>query len=162
MSDADGISQIQPALVHNIADKMGSKAQSRWEGKQIGLWQVIDSQQATINELASTVTDLTEQVEELQAALSNDDYQKLTREQKRLRIKKLVQRAAEENRGKGAVTYKEIRAAFNKQMPKGTPYHFMEQIAKEKGYKYEKRDNADNILKVDLSETEQRLFSSEQ
>lgn len=161
MSDAEQIQQVSPALVHSIADKMGSKTQSRWDGRDVGLWQVIEQQQETINELASQVADLTDQVEELQAALDNDDYQSLTREQKKLRVKRLVQREAEKNGGRGSVNYKEIISSFNKQMPAGTAYYLMEQIGEQPGYKHDKRANALDLLKVNLSETDERFFSSE-
>lgn len=162
MSETSDAQVVHPARFNALRKSIGNQSETRWmDDTGIDLWQILDQQQETINQLSSQVVDLTDQVEELQAAVENDDYEELTREQKRLRVKKLVQRAAKENGGKGSVDYAELRAVFNKKIPAGSAHYLMEQIAEEEGYRLHKRDGSNNLLKADISETNQEFFSSE-
>lgn len=162
MSKTDDPQVVHPARVEALRKIIGDRSETRWaDDIDNDLWKIVDRQQKTINELSSQLVDLTEQVEELQAAVENDGYEDLTREQKRLRVKKLVQQAAKENGGRGSVDYAEIRARFNKKIPAGSAHYLMEQIAEEDGYRLDERDGSNNLLKVNLSETDQQFFSSE-
>jgi TolA-binding protein len=147
-------------LTMTLAERLGSKEQTRFNN-DIGLWQIVESQQQTIDDLNEELNQLKDKVEELSAGLENDTYENLTRKQKRLRVKRLVHNEANQNGGRGYVDYNEIRALFNKKIPEGSAHYLMEQIGKEPGYRHERRDNANNVLKVDLSETDGQLFSSE-
>lgn len=171
MSEATGGAEPGPALdpveqaaVRKLMDVLDPEELSPNENmvdraKRVGEeWQRMTEQ---MNTLSNQLIDLTEQVDELSAAVDNDSYESLTREQKRLRVKRLVQNIANENGGRGAVDYSDIRASFNNKIPAGSAHYLMEQIAEDEGYHLDKRDKANDALKVELSETENQFFSSE-
>lgn len=121
-----------------------------------------DRREKQLNAMANTVTDLAEQVEEINAAIDNDDYSALNSNQKKLRIKRLAQQTAHENNGKGAIDYMDIRNRFDKQMAGSTALYLMEQIGEnESGYEYKEWADKNNTLRCDVAECETRLFSSE-
>lgn len=121
-----------------------------------------DRREEQMNAMANNVTDLAEQVAEINAAIDNDDYSAMNSNQKKLRIKRLVQNAAKENGGKGSVDYTDIRNRFDKQMAGSTALYLMEQIGEnQSGYRYKEREGQNNTLRCDLAECETRLFSSE-
>jgi len=171
MSDADGSVQrgLDPremAAVRQLFSKLDPETQRGDELDIIQAAQRIksewDRREEQMNSMANTLTDLTQQVEEINAAIDNDDYSALNSNQKKLRIKRLVQNAAKENNGRGQVDYQDIRNRFDKQMPGSSALYLMEQIGeKESGYEYRERADANNILRCDLAECETRLFSSE-
>lgn len=163
-SPGPSLSPIEQAAVRKLMDSLDPEEFGEDEtmvDRAIRVGEEFQRMQEQMNTLSNQLVDVTQQVEELNAALENDAYEQLTHEQKRLRVKRLVQNEAKENGGRGAVDYNEVRSAFNKRIPAGSTYNLMEEIGQEAGYEYQQRSGANNRLAVDISETDEQVFTTE-
>lgn len=102
------------------------------------LWDRIDDLEAENADLRERVTALEDLIH---VDLQELEYSQLTKKDKVRAVQEELTKRAEQNGGKAAMTYKDVKWHFDGQPSAGHAYDLMKVAAEEQGFTYEERAN---------------------